>query len=289
VIATSRDKRVSGGAVDPAIAAIVARASDGSRQRVATDAGAGYTGRYAGLVRFFSVTAPRGARLESVTALDARGRRLFDWPVNFDPTPPDAQRRILEGRAPGGRFDLVQARFGIPSLKDSVRCLAIVRHGRRPQSLFDCLASADGSDHVGTQYASGVVRCDLRAALIVGGVPRAAATARMRLSDGSTRAARLFESALGRGFLAVPPSRRGLRGIEIADHAGRTLRRYTTRVPPAARQCGYQFALFADQQRPAPPPPRPRPAVRAAVPSRVGQPYAAYRAVRLTQVPWRRR
>jgi hypothetical protein len=55
LIATSRDGSVAGGAVDPAIAAIVATATDGSRHRVATDPGAGYAGRYAGLVRFFSV------------------------------------------------------------------------------------------------------------------------------------------------------------------------------------------------------------------------------------------
>jgi hypothetical protein len=54
VVAAPRVPRVAGGAVDPAIAAVLATASDGSTQRVATDPGSAYTGRYAGLVRFFT-------------------------------------------------------------------------------------------------------------------------------------------------------------------------------------------------------------------------------------------
>ena len=290
VMASSRGESVAGGAVDPAVAAIVATASDGSRRRVATDPGAAYTGRYAGLVRFFSVAAPRGAHLVSLSLLDARGRRLFEWPLAFDFKPDGPQRRILTGRSPGGRFDLVEARFSfLPIADESVSCLSLVRHGERVRDLLeDCMTGPGEHGHLSTREASGKVRCDLRAAVIVGGAPRAASAVRMRLSDGSTRAGRLFASPLGRAFLVVPPSRRGLRRIEIADRSGRVLRTFGTRLPPAARQCGYDFELSSQEEERSGPARAAR-LVRAAVPAGVSQPYAASLPVRLTALPWQRR
>src|SRR4051794_18036696 len=73
VTAFSPDGLAIGGAVDPAVASVEGRTVDGKRVRVATDPGAGYAGRYAGLVRFFSLSAPAGRTLETFTLLDASG------------------------------------------------------------------------------------------------------------------------------------------------------------------------------------------------------------------------
>jgi hypothetical protein len=224
-----------------------------------------------------------------VALLDARGRRLIDWPLDFRFEATGPQRRVLTGRSPGGRFDLVQGRFPVPFGDDEMRCLALVRHGQRAHDVFgDCLAAPDDGGHLSTREAGGTVRCDLGAAVVVGGAPRAAATARMQFSDGSARRGRVFDSSLGRGFLAVAPSRLGLRRIEIADRTGRVLRTFRTRLPPAARQCGYDFSLSSEPQA-GPRPVRAARVVRAAVPPGVSQPYAAFRANRLTALQWQRR
>jgi hypothetical protein len=66
----------------------------------------------------------------------------------------------------------------------------------------------------------------------------------MRLDDGSTRPGRLFAFPRGRGYVAVTPAGRGLRRLELRDRTGRLLTSFRTRVPPAARQCGYDFDVF---------------------------------------------
>jgi hypothetical protein len=131
------------------------------------------------------------------------------------------------------------------------------------------------------------VRCDLRGAFLVGGASDRAASVRATLDDGSAVAGRLFGSALGRAFLVSPPEGRGLRRIAVLDRAGKRLQRYAGRVPAAKEQCGYRFSLYAAGARSA----RSAAArlVRAAVPGRVSQPYAAYRSNRLTAEPWQRR
>src|SRR5262249_34136694 len=157
-----------------------------------------------------SVAAPRGAQLVSVALLDARGRTLIEWPVKFDIQARGPQRRIVTGRSPGGRFALVRARFSLPALGKPAERLSRGRPGERARrALPDCLVAAGEEGRLLSGDAGGTVRCDLRAAVIAGGAPRAAATVRMTLSDGSMRAGRLFDSPLGRGFLAVPPSRLG--------------------------------------------------------------------------------
>jgi hypothetical protein len=126
------------------------------------------------------------------------------------------------------------------------------------------------------------VRCDLRGAFLLGGTSRRAASVRATLDDGSTVAGRVFGSALGRAFLVSPPAGRGLRRVEVLDRAGKQLQRYSGRVPAAKAQCGYSFTLFAAGAQAAR-------AVRAAVPARVSQPYAAYLSNRLTAWQWQRR
>jgi len=62
-------------------------------------------------------------------------------------------------------------------------------------------------------------------------------------------AGRLFDSSVGRSFLLVPPADVGLRRVEVLDGAGKPLRAFVARLPPARRQCGYDFALYAEQAR----------------------------------------
>jgi hypothetical protein len=91
----------------------------------------------------------------------------------------------------------------------------------------------------------------------------------------------LFRSALGRAFLVVAPPDRTMQSVEVLDRAGKVLRRFKARIPPARRQCGYSFGAAAASARAV--------AVRPAAPPRAWQPYASDRAVRLTAGPWRRR
>jgi hypothetical protein len=282
VLAFSPDGPAIGGAVDPAIVTVEARATDGSRWRVATDPGAAYSGRYAGLVRFFSLASPAGKTIESFALLDAAGRRIDEQPLSFDIKPIGRPRVLLRGHAAGGRFDLAQASFAFSNSARPLRCLAVVRHGKTPRDPFGCIAGVRRGQRLDTRSLTGEVRCDLRGAFLVGGASRRAASVRARLADGSTSAGRVFDSALGRAFLVLPPAARGLRRVEVLDRAGHVLRSYTARVPPARRQCGYAFSVQRAGARGAR-------AVRPAVPAGVGQPYAALRSNRLTGLQWQRR
>jgi hypothetical protein len=281
LIAISRDERVVGGALDPLVASVDVRSSDGSHRRIPTDPGSGYAGRYAGLMRFFSASASPGAVLDSMELRDASGHLLFRWPLRFDAERVGRPERLVSGRAPGGRFELTQSRFRLPLLKRPFRCLAVTRPGRTVSDPFRCLALTERGKHLDTRSLNGIVRCDLRAAIMVGGASREAASVRVRMADGSTAAGRLFQSALGRAFLIVAPPDRTMRDVEVLDRAGTVLRRFTARIPPARRQCGYSFGRSADSARSV--------AVRPAVPSRAWQPYPADHPVRLTADPWRRR
>jgi hypothetical protein len=88
---------------------VEARTIAGKHVRVPTDPGAGYGGRYAGLVRFFSVSGPDA--IASFTLRDAAGRALIEQPVSFELSRIGRPRVLFRGRAAGGRFDVVQARF----------------------------------------------------------------------------------------------------------------------------------------------------------------------------------
>ena len=283
VIAT--DGASMGGAVDPAVASVEARTVAGRRVRVATDPGAAYAGRYAGRLRFFSLTAPGGRTIESFTLRDAAGKRIIDFPLGFDVGRVGRSRVLLSGRAAGGRYDVSQATFRLTGLGRSVRCLAVTRRGKSLRDPFDCIALTPRGRRLDTSSLGGTVRCDLRAAFLVGGASARAASVRARLDDGSTVAGRLFGSALGRAFLVSPPARRGLRRVEVLDRAGKVLAAYVAPVPPAGRQCGYSFTVDRAGARSA----RAARLVRPAVPGRVGQPYAAYRSNRLTAWQWQRR
>jgi hypothetical protein len=243
VIAFSPDGLAIGGAVDPAVAAVEARTIDGRRVRVATDPGAAYTGRYAGQLRFFSLTAPQGKTLGTFALLDAAGKRIIDFPLRFEIDRIGRPRVLLTGRAAGGRYDVSQASFRQTDSDRPLRCLAITRHGKTLSNPFDCVALTPRGRRLDTRVASGEVRCDLKAAFLVGGASRRAASVRARLGDGSTVAGRLFGSALGRAFMVSPPADRGLRRVKVLDRAGKALASDVARVPPARRQCGYGFTV----------------------------------------------
>jgi hypothetical protein len=284
VLAFSPDGLAIGGAVDPAIATVEARGADGSRWTVATDPGSAYTGRYAGLVRFFSLASPAGKTIVSFTLRDAAGRRIDEQEAGFDVNRVGRPRVLLRGRAAGGRFDVAQATFRFSNSERPLRCLAVVRHGKTLRDPFDCIAATRPGQHLDTRSLTGEARCDLRGAFLMGGASRRAASVRARLADGSTVAGRLFDSSLGRAFLVTPPAARGMRRVEVLDRTGKVLRSYSARVPPARRQCGYAFSVQRAGARAA----QAR-AVRPAVPARVGQPYAAQMPNRLTGLQWQRR
>jgi hypothetical protein len=282
VIAVSPDGRSIGGAVDPGVASVEARTIAGKHVRVPTDPGTGYRGRYAGLVRFFSVSGPDA--IASFTLRDAAGRALIEQPVSFELSRIGRPRVLFRGRAAGGRFDVVQARFDFSDVNRPVGCLAVVRRGKTLRDPFSCLSLVERGKHLSVSLVNGEARCGLRGAFLVGGASRRAASVRGVLDDGSVVAGRLFRSGLGRAFFLSPPAGRGLRRIEVLDKAGKRLQRYAARVPPAREQCGYGFALFAAGARSAA-----ARVVRPAAPARVGQPYAAYRSFRLTGLQWQRR
>ncbi len=284
VIAT--DGASMGGAVDPAVASVEARTVAGRRVRVATDPGAAYAGRYAGQLRFFSLTAP-GAQDDRVLHA-ARRRREADHRL-----PAGLRRRsdrALAGAAARPRRGRALRRLAGDVPADRPRPFGALPGGHAPREVAERsvrLRRADApraaAGHAARSAAPCAATCGRRSSS-AGRRP-----ARPRSGRGSTTARRSRGACSARLSGARSWSRLPPAGAcaESRSSTGRA-----RRWPPTwracrrpARQCGYSFTVDRAGAHSA----RAARLVRPAVPGRVGQPYAAYRSNRLTAWPWQRR
>ena len=213
--------------MDPRVKAVRLRLAGGRTMDVPTHAGDGYTGRYAGRLRWFSATAP--ARPLLVELLDEAGQALTQAGFQ-EPRLAAPAKRLLRVR---GGASVVAGTLERAFEGTGGTCVALVR-GAPPRAGAEC----DGE--VVLEAAVGEVDCTLRAAVIVVGVSARARRVAVRLGDGSRRVVPVRRvSDRERVAVVVPPARLAVRGITVRGAGGRAIERLPARVPPAARQCGY--------------------------------------------------
>jgi hypothetical protein len=239
LVNVSSTRRLAAGAVHADVRAVRVTLSDGSRADVATHRGERYTGRYAGRLAFFGFAAPAGRHILAIDLLDERSRPLVEaaW---IEPRLAEDARTLVRGRGADGAYRVAVAALEAAKRRDRATCVLVVR-GRLPGAGGRCPSAVVPDAHVLT----GIVRCRPRAAVLLAGLGRRAASVTARLADGSRRRFAIRREG-GRRFavLAVAP-RAGVRAVTVRSRRGAVLARYATPVPPAARQCGYGFWLFA--------------------------------------------
>ena len=215
----SRVERRSAGAdtailavVPPQVAAVGLTLDHGGRLTVPTAEPPGYDVRYRGIVRAVAVTLPGDRRLYRVAFLGAGGRKLGarDGPDR----PPLARAPSMLARLPGG---VTVAAGGA--------CVQ-VHVGPPTRDQADC-AFAFGSIVVSTP-------CAARRTVVVARLRRPARGLEVLTDRGVVRGRRPTD---GFAVAVVPPAAR-TRAVQLvgAERTG-------IRLPPAARQCGYEAPL----------------------------------------------
>jgi hypothetical protein len=214
------------GTLGPEVASVDLRLTDGTTRSVPTTTGPAYTGRYAGHVRFFIATVPRGTVATAVLR-DAGGHELAAGPVFVA----DEPKLVGRGRLAGLGVTALRVPGVIDTAARSQLCvrLAGVDLGGLELLLDPILC-------VHRRYSAPVVAaapCDHRRSALVGVVPRGSHALRVQLADGRT--VRPLLAKLGRALLwiARPPRGGRVTGVRYRHHT------VPLRLPPRDRQCGY--------------------------------------------------
>ena len=211
----------SAGMISAVLPAEVARVRLPGGREVETVAG-GYSGRYAGHVRFLLAEGKVGIT-DRVVLLDAAGGVIGRLPV-FDPDadseePVAGPVRLAAGR--GWRLEAARYAYG--------SCVSLRLKGDHGSCLFD-VPEADG--------ALAAVGCSPRIAVIAGVLERGSPAVRAVLRGGRTVRARTVRVPRrfggGRAWVLTIP--RGARVEALRFDA----RRFTFPLLPAADQCGYR-------------------------------------------------
>jgi hypothetical protein len=219
-------------ALPASVATVRISAADGAPRDIATVAGEGYAGPYAGHVRFAAATVSDARELDRLDLLDGAGR-LLHREATDGPTVEPASARVSPPRRLAGRP-------GRPSLwqtpsrlgAGTARCLALTA-GPPPASSGEC----DNPRIAGLTAVLGTP-CTSHRLTIALAAP-AGTRVIARLGGGRAVGVPLRRGA---GLLTLPSSR-GLRGLSVVRH-GRT-RRVRIDAPAGARQCGWQIAAVA--------------------------------------------
>lgn len=216
LVALERD-----GYVSAVLPADVARVRLPSGREVPSVEGAGYTGRYAGRVRFLLARVPPGTD-GTLRYFDASGVLLgrgFVSPVD----PPAAAGPITLARGPGWRLGAV--RYGTSG------CVALAAQ----LNPFDCFAEVRSLDSV---YI--VVSCRPRLAVLYGTLERSSRVVRVGLRGGRVLRPRVIRvpRAIGRGraYVLALPRRAEVVSLRLGDET------IPLAVLPATRQCGYELS-----------------------------------------------
>jgi hypothetical protein len=211
------------GVISALLPAEVARVRLPDGREVTPIDGGGYTGRYAGAVRFLLVEADLRAE-DRVRMLDSSGTVLGSLPVYGPeleaPEPDGPEARLAAGR--GWRVTGAKDRYG--------SCLSVTLRGAEPA----CGTSLDGQE----DGAFAAVGCSPRVAVLTGTLARRTRTVRVVLRGGRTLRPRIVRipRRIGRGrawALALPRGAR-VQALRFDD------RRATFPLLPAADQCGYR-------------------------------------------------
>ncbi len=211
------------------VATVRISAKGGTPRAIATVAGDGYTGVYAGRVRFAAATVTGFAELRRTELLDASGRVLHTetddtTAADFAPARTGPPRRLAGTRAhPSLWATHVRPPFGVRRSP----CLALTP-GAPPAAGARCQAIRAG------------------AATVLVGVP--CTTHRLTLAVATSTGARVLADtgrgapvavATRRGVAVLTlPAARGLRAVTIL-RPGRPRVRFAVRAPAGAAQCGW--------------------------------------------------
>ena len=194
---------------------------------IPTDPGTGYSGRYAGRVRFAAISLANTAQLARLELLDAAGRVLFeanDEPDEDDFTVPRVgQARRVAGHAGAPSLWQTNVREGT----DTKRCLSLTV-GPAPGPTEDCQST--GSDAVLLAASCATRRLSV-------GIAARAGTRVVADTGGTTR--RAVRLRRGKAVLTLPGAR-PLRSLTFIRRGRK--RRVEIGAPPAARQCGWHFS-----------------------------------------------
>jgi hypothetical protein len=207
------------------VASVDLELTDDTTLAVPTTAGEGYTGRYAGRLRFLVATVPRGVVRRAVLR-DTAGHQVAAGRVRVA-DPEVVGRRTLAGLRVAALQDAGDVDAGSrPRL--CVRLEGVGLGGL--ERLRDGLL-CDDSARDAPMLA--LAPCDRSTSALVGVIPRSARGIRVRLADG--RVTRPLLAKLGRSLLwiARPPRRAAVAAV-VYRHD-----RIAFRLPPRARQCGY--------------------------------------------------
>jgi len=203
-----------------------------------TVAGAAYTGKAAGSVRFALVRLPAGAPLDGlrVRALDGTGALVTVLASGAPDAPLVTDRRpVLAGRSGSVRWTIVSTLSSVLSSSildlahESVsRCVEVALHGSRgyPFSSISC-ASANPRDSVmlldGPRSEAALEeRCSPRFRLLHGVVPASVKAVSVLLGDGRVRAARTALLAGGEqlAYAVVISDAAAVRSVTFEQRSG---------------------------------------------------------------------
>ncbi len=202
-------------------------------REVATVEG-GYSGRYAGTVRFLLAEATAGLE-DRFRMLDSAGAVIGTLPV-YDPDLfADEPTFLSSARLAGGRgWRLAAARHRYGT------CVTLTLRGEHPE----CVAhlSTNGEDY----RIHAAVTCTPRLAVMAGTLPRGARAVRAVLPGGRTLRARVVRVPRryggGRAWVLALPRTARVRAVRV--EGGRSRGRRPFVLLPAADQCGYSTDTY---------------------------------------------
>jgi hypothetical protein len=235
---TESGRRMIAGIVASDVVKAVATLTDGRRLTLATrPPDAGYTGRYAGAVRFFTLELPEGTGVELIQVVDSRGRRTRALYADAEPIaigprrlvvdgPPGLRLRARRERVPGGSpfSTYLCISLGREECSGALAFFAQVRSDCDPRRLVFWGVLSRPFRDVTVETDRGTFHAHVRP------LPRLLRTGRA----GPPRWARFYQPVAA--YVVAIPRRARPSALVLS---GRRELRHRLRLPSASAQCGY--------------------------------------------------